>query len=561
MSAPLVSRRGVLTAAGASAGLAAFGFGRPVRAARTEAVAVRTQAGDLRGLRSAAGVVSFKGVPYGEPTGGAARFLPPRPKTPWAGVRDAFDFGQQCPQFDQYPRDRQVEMARLFGGRDRGPAGEDCLVLNVWTTDVAPRRNKPVLFWIHGGRWLGGSGASPVCDGANLAATGEAVVVTINHRLGAFGYLHLAEVAGEPYASSGNAGVMDIVLALEWVRDNIEAFGGDPRRVLIFGESGGAQKVSMLLATPAAKGLFHRAAVQSGPGARVLTQAQANRSARSVLAALGLAPGDWARLREAPADKLLAAQYAIVRELKMDLFNGLINGFAGVADGAYLPAQPFDPAAPDLSTHVPMLIGTTGTEMSLFTLGYPAIMSMSEADIAPRLAPRLGAAVPEVIEAYRADFPHLKPYEFVERIQSDYPLRVLSVEMAERKAAQRGAPTFMYQVEYRSPAVSSGVPVKSPHSIDVPLVFGNTASAPGMFTDRAGAEAVSRRMGAAWIAFAATGSPSTRDLPRWAPYSVDHRATMLIDQESQVVVDPNANERRVFAKHKDDLVREIPNST
>ena len=292
MSAPLVSRRGVLTAAGASAGLAAFGFGRPVRAARTEAVAVRTQAGDLRGLRSAAGVVSFKGVPYGEPTGGAARFLPPRPKTPWAGVRDAFDFGQQCPQFDQYPRDRQVEMARLFGGRDRGPAGEDCLVLNVWTTDVAPRRNKPVLFWIHGGRWLGGSGASPVCDGANLAATGEAVVVTINHRLGAFGYLHLAEVAGEPYASSGNAGVMDIVLALEWVRDNIEVFGGDPRRVLIFGESGGAQKVSMLLATPAAKGLFHRAAVQSGPGARVLTQAQANRSARSVLAALGLAPGD-----------------------------------------------------------------------------------------------------------------------------------------------------------------------------------------------------------------------------------------------------------------------------
>src|SRR5208337_2897092 len=338
-----------------------------------EHVVVETNCGKIRGIADN-GVNVFKGVRYAESPEGEGRFAPPKKLQPWTGVRDAFAFGLP------------PALLKLFAGRELPPMSENCLVLNVWTPAVNDGRKRPVMFWCHGGAFISGSGDSPWYEGTNLCRKGDVVVVTINHRLGAFGYLHLGEFGGEEFAASGNAGMLDIVAALKWVRDNIAAFGGDAGNVTIFGESGGGAKVSVLLAMPAAHGLFHKAIMQSGPAVQMASREDATATARRVLAELGLGESQLGELRRVSADQLNKAQNAVVRNVSMMSFaNRRRMGFNPVVDGKYLPGGPFEPVAPAISANVPLMIGTNKDEMTLFFGLAPWLDGLDEAAMRQRV--------------------------------------------------------------------------------------------------------------------------------------------------------------------------------
>ncbi|MGC1397173.1 carboxylesterase/lipase family protein, partial [Candidatus Binatus sp.] len=347
-------------------------------------VVVETDCGKLRGVAEG-GVNVFKGIPYAASPEGDGRFAAPRRLQPWTGVRDAFDFGNRAMQ-DENAFALPPAMLKLFAGRELPPMSENCLVLNVWTPAVNDGRKRPVMFWCHGGAFISGSGDSPWYDGTNLCRKGDVVVVTINHRLGAFGYLHLAEFGGEGFGASGNAGMLDIVAALEWVRDNIAAFGGDAGNVTIFGESGGGAKVSVLMAMPTAHGLFHKAIIQSGPAVQMASRDDASETARQILAELNLSPGNVSELLKVPAVKLAQAQAAVLKKVSMMSFaNRRRVGFNPVIDGKYLPGGPFAPTAPAISANVPLMIGTNKDEMTLFFAFAPWLDGLDEAAMRKRV--------------------------------------------------------------------------------------------------------------------------------------------------------------------------------
>jgi para-nitrobenzyl esterase len=363
--------------------------------------------------------------------------------------------------------------------------------------------------------------------------------VTVNHRLGPLGYLHLGDLAGEEYAASGNVGMLDLVLALEWVRDNITAFGGDPGNVTIFGESGGGMKVSMLLAMPTARGLFHRAIIQSGPGVRMQSPERATKNARRVLAKLGIRADNIDALHQVPVERLVAAQMG----------SGLISfpRLGPVVDGQILPQNPFDPVAPAISAQIPVLIGTNKDEATLFLGNIPLLGTFSQPNFLSPLALRVvmgriaGKSAGRLLDAYRRTHPHAAPHELFASIMTDLIMRRGSILLAERKLAGGTAPVFMYLFAWETPAL--GGKMRTPHALEIPFVFANVALTPNMTGNLPECYTLAAKMSAAWIAFARSGDPNHDGLPKWPAYSVPERATMIFDQECRVENDPGGEER------------------
>jgi para-nitrobenzyl esterase len=394
-----------------------------------------------------------------------------------------------------------------------------------------------VLFWLHGRGFAEGSGSEGWYSGAKLAHSGDVVVVTINHRLNVFGFLHLADIAGEAFAGSGIAGLLDAVLALEWVRDNIAGFGGDPGNVTIFGESGGGAKVSTLLAMPAAEGLFHRAIIQSGPGLQGQERDRATEYALRLLDHFGFAEDQTARLQEVPATELVAAMVATAGQGP-----GSAMALRPVVDGTHLPAHPFDPVAAPTSVNVPVLIGTNKDESALFAAGDPKRRRLTEEDLLKRLDRMLGERRDEILSLYRQERPDATPWDLYIGIRSE-GTRLRSIQLAERKAEAGGAPVFMYLFTFESNAL--GGLFKSAHALEIPFVFNNPDIAPftGTGDDR---YELARSMSSAWVNFARHGNPNGPGLPEWPPYDTLDRATMIFNVPCTVANDPRRAEREVW---------------
>ncbi|WP_149195245.1 carboxylesterase/lipase family protein [Luteimonas suaedae] len=519
-------RRGFLKgAAMLGAGLALPAW---AHAAAGEAPALATtRSGRIHGYVDR-GVHVFKGVPYGADTA-SRRFLPALPELPWEGIRDATAYGASAPQ----------------RGNDE-TTSEDCLFLNVWTPGLRDGGKRPILFYIHGGGFDNGSGSDPLYDGANLCRRGDAVVVTVNHRLNAFGYLHLARLAGDAYAVSGNVGQLDLVQALQWVREHADEFGGDAGNVTTFGQSGGGAKIATLMAMPAARGLFHRAWTMSGQQVTAAGPRAATQRAQLFLETLGLASDQVDRLRTLPAERLLEA--TTVRDFSRVEDSRLY--FGPVLDGRSLPVHPFWPEAPVQSADIPMVIGNTRDETRAFLGNDPANFELRWDDLPAKLEKQQFVDIdPDVVIAeYRRMYPDYTPSEvFFAATTAGRSWRG-AVEEAEARARQRGgAPTWAYQLDWY-PRGGGGEKFRAFHTLDIPLVF-DTLRQPGSRTgETAAAQRMAGRMSEALLAFARTGDPNHAGIPAWAPYSLDKRETMVFDDASRLENDPRGGERRLYQR-------------
>jgi para-nitrobenzyl esterase len=526
-----VDRRCLL--AGGAAGLAALA----ARRARAQALTgagpiVETTAGKVAGYANGP-VRIFKGIPYGAPTGGTGRFMPPLKAVPWSGVRDATRIGPRCPQ-PPTPGLMPEEAVDL----DYGAMSEDCLYLNVWTAAVDTAAKRPVMVWFHGGGYAVGSGGSVRYDGSNLARKRDMVVVTVNHRLNAFGFLDLSSVGGAKFAGSGNVGMLDIVAALEWVHDNIANFGGDPSNVTVFGESGGGGKVSTLMAMPAAKGLFHRAIAQSGVALRGMTGEAAAAATRALLNQLGIDAGDLEGIQDVPFARILAALEAVRPPL----------GFGPVVDGRALPRHPFDPDAPAVSAEIALLLGSNLTERTFF-----ADTPLDPIDDAALLGhvkryTSLGdRAASGLIAAYRKNRPDADNTFIYQLLSADWWMTANVVTEAERKAKLGRAAAYVYHFEKRTP-VRDGK-LKVPHTLEIAYAFDNIDLSTAVTGTGKDKQDLADKMSAMWAAFARTGDPSIPGLT-WEPYSAERRAVMILDDNPRLEFDPYGQERLAISAAK-----------
>jgi para-nitrobenzyl esterase len=506
----------------------------------TAGIVVETTLGKVRGANDR-GVSVFKGIPYAAPPLGPLRFRPPRRLDPWSGIREATAYGNMAVQSENVfalPPD----LLKIFplGGVEK--LDEDCLYLNVWSSGLSGAK-RPVLFWCHGGAFITGSGSSPWNDGVNLCRADDVVVVSFNHRLGILGYLHLEDIADD-FAGAGTAGMMDIVMALEWVRDNIASFGGDPGNVTIFGESGGGAKVSVLMALPCAKGLFHKAIIQSGPAVQMADRTDGTNTARQVLSHLGLEPSQAGELRKISSARLLEAQAAVQAGVSRAAFaNRRRVGVNPVIDGKVFPGGPFAPGAPAVSADVPLMIGTNKDEQTLFIGHLPWVADATFDSLHESLHQYLGSRTAEAIATYRQAQPQMRADEIAIAIVSDLGVRALSLQIADRKLAQNAAPVFVYLFAWETPVL--GGRLRSCHTLEIPFVFDNLEPAEITGSDPARLP-LGRTMSRAWLAFARHGRPGHAGLPDWPRYSTAERATMIFDTTCRIENDPFGIERQLW---------------
>lgn len=517
--------------AAAAAGLLVDGRLTPLWAQDTRGLAmtpvVQTAAGRLRGVVRF-GVNQFWGVPYAASTEGANRFMPPAKVASWTGVRECVQVGHRAPQDPDGP------ISEVFALDRQEPMGEDCLNLNVFTPGVGSG-NRPVMVWLHGGGFAGGSGNWLLYEGTNLARKEDVVVVAVTHRLNVFGFLHLSDLgAGERWANSSNVGMQDIVAALGWIKENIAAFGGNPSNVTTFGQSGGGSKVTTLMAMPSAKGLMHRAIAMSGAQVRGATRENATRAAEQFLAKLGVKSNQLDRLQQLTSQQLQDAFYGEPR----------IQGLAGgpVVDGTSLPRDQWSPDAPASSADVPLMMSSVETEDAWNDP--PPPLQMSEEDMmtrVKRIVRNDEAKAREMVALYRKTHPRISTTDVYLIMNADNTRRANAQLLCELKTAQGKAPAYLYYFNWRSP-VHKGQ-MKAYHTLDIPFAFYNidqAASMTGAMQDR---YALAHKMSAAFAAFARTGNPNHSDVPMWPAFNTRSYPTMLFGNDCKVVNDPNREER------------------
>jgi para-nitrobenzyl esterase len=512
---------------------------------------VETAAGRVRGFTSN-GIYAFKGIPYAASTAGKQRFMPPAKPTPWTGVRSALALGPSSPQaYNSTFIGRRAgwnndEEAFMFDWDDGRPS-EDCLRVNVWTPGLGAGR-RPVLVWIHGGGYSSGSSNElRMYDGESLSRRGDAVVVSLNHRLGVLGYLNLADY-GDRWASAGNAGMLDIAAALGWVKENIANFGGDPGSVLIFGQSGGGGKVGTLMGMPSATGLFQRASIQSGStGVRRPARDRSGELAAAVLQELGLTGATIDKLQELPYERIVEA--GVLAQRKMNPTpaapgtGGGVN-WAPVVDGKILPEHPWDPKASPLNATVPLLVGTTLNEFAnSIQAGDPSLDEMTLDEVKKRIAAQRGDRADQILQSFQQTYPKATPYELFSRI-SGMTGRQNAVTQAERKAAQGAAPAFLYWFQWQTP-ILDGRP-RAFHCAELPFVFYNTDRCATMTGGGPEARELAARMADAWVAFARTGNPNHKGLPKWPEFTAAQCPTMVFDNTCVVANGPDADQRRLL---------------
>jgi para-nitrobenzyl esterase len=527
-----------------SLGIATAALAGTRRAWADEAPVATTTCGKVRGV-SAGGVQVFKGIPYGASTAGANRFMPPRKPEPWTDVRDATAYAGRSPQAPSGPQ--RPELSRVWGPVDTLPAGEDCLTLHVWTPAL-DNAKRPVMVWLHGGAFSYGSANSPRYDGTNLAHKHDVVLVAVNHRLNVFGHLDLSAVGGERFAQSGNVGVLDLVAALEWVRDNAAQFGGDPGNVTIFGQSGGGGKVSALLAMPGAKGLFHKAIIESGAVVRFAEPERTARLAEAVLKHYELGPNDLDKLQALPLAKLQEAIGPAQKTLPKPRYPLLDRyNFGPVVDGKVLPAHPYDPAATALSENIPLLIGGTKDEFAIYLAPDDVVWNraVTEDDLRKRVSAIAGDATDGLLAYYSRAMPSASPSDRLIKAMTGSMFEIRSMMLGERKATQTKAPLWMYRFDWESPAF--GGRLKSPHSMEVPFVF-DTLSVIGEAHQKPGGQALADRVSKTWATFARKGDPANDSLPAWPAYTTDKRTTMILDDDCKVASDPDGEARQLWTK-------------
>ena len=510
--------------------------GAAARPANAEDAIADTASGKVRG-RSVDGINVFKGIPYAASTAGANRWRRPQPPQAWSGVRDALTYPSMAPQPD-------APIRGLFASwTDPTTSGEDCLGLNVWTPGLRDGAKRPVMVWFHGGDFSTLSGSRAVFDGTRLTRRGDVVLVTVNHRLNSFGFLYLGQLLPE-FADAANAGMLDLVAALTWVRDNIAEFGGDPDNVTIFGQSGGGGKVATTMAMPAAKGLFHRAIIQSGTYARTahlqaISPEVATGHAHTFLAATGLKPAEARKLLDMPMAALIEATAKSGRSKTPPVWRP-------VKDGTHLPSGPSWPTAPTISADVPLMIGSTANEMNmLIGMFNPAMFDVDEAGLR-KLVSNLYASdkIEEVVTTFRAKSPNASPAQVYFGIATATVFRRGAWTHADLKSELNRAPVWLYEIDWVTP-VDNGK-WGAPHSLEHPFVFDNVAISESMVgASRAAPQVMADQISPTWVAFARSGNPNNPAIPHWPAYTAANRTTMVFDTTSRAMKDFREDERKL----------------